>query len=49
MELKTIFYYLLKSFSLEVTEKTQIPLLLEKNPIAMKAEKGVWVGLQPRK
>lgn len=48
MELKTIFYYLLKTFSFEVTGKTQIPLKLENNPIAMKTEKGVWVELKQR-
>jgi cytochrome P450 family 9 len=48
MEVKTIFYYLLKNFSLEITEKTQIPLKLLPNPVAMRTEKGIWVGLKPR-
>jgi len=48
MEMKTIFYYLLLNFSLEVTEKTQIPLQLYKSPVGLKTEKGVWVGLKPR-
>lgn len=48
MEIKAIFYYILLNFSLEVTEKTQIPLQLEKHPLAVKPEKGVWVELKPR-
>lgn len=49
MELKTIFYYLVLNFSLEVTEKTQIPLKFDKNPIGLKTERGIWVALKPRK
>jgi cytochrome P450 family 9 len=48
MEVKTIFYYLLKNFSLEVNEKTQIPLKLNPSPVGLKTEKGIWVGLKPR-
>lgn len=48
MEVKTIFYYLLLNFSFEVTEKTQIPVQFEKNPFALRPEKGIWVKLQPR-
>lgn len=48
MEVKTIFYYLLLNFCIDVTEKTQIPLQLKKSPIAMTAEKGLWVALKPR-
>ncbi|XP_058837422.1 probable cytochrome P450 9f2 [Topomyia yanbarensis] len=48
MEVKLILYYLLKDFSLEPTEKTQIPLQLSKNMFALQAEKGVWVGIKPR-
>ncbi|KAG5671810.1 hypothetical protein PVAND_001985 [Polypedilum vanderplanki] len=48
MEIKTIFYYLLLNFSIEVTEKTQIPLEFEKTPFAIKPKKGIWVELRPR-
>lgn len=48
MELKTIFYYLLKNFRFEVTAKTQIPLEFAKIPVGVKSEKGIWVGLKPR-
>lgn len=48
MEIKTIFYYLLRQFKINVTSKTQIPLQLKKIPVGLKTEKGVWVELQPR-
>jgi cytochrome P450 family 9 len=46
--MKTIFYYLLLSFSFEVTEKTQIPLKFAKTPFAIRPENGTWVELRPR-
>ncbi|XP_055530200.1 probable cytochrome P450 9f2 [Wyeomyia smithii] len=48
MEVKLILYYLLKDFSLEPTEKTQIPLQMSKNFFALQAEKGVWLEIKPR-
>ncbi|XP_070502406.1 probable cytochrome P450 9f2 [Chironomus tepperi] len=48
MEVKTIFFYLLLNFSIEVTEKTQIPLKFENLPFQIKPEKGIWVELKPR-
>ncbi|XP_058462580.1 cytochrome P450 9e2-like isoform X2 [Malaya genurostris] len=48
MEVKLILYYLLKDFSLEPTEKTQIPLQLTKNMFLFQAEKGVWTEFKPR-
>ncbi|XP_059612484.1 cytochrome P450 9e2-like [Phlebotomus argentipes] len=49
MELKSIIYYLVLNFSLEVTEKTQIPLKLEKSFGVLAAEGGVHAKLRPRK
>lgn len=48
MEMKVVIYYLLLNFSFEVTEKTQIPLKLEKSPTKIAPEKGIWVELKPR-
>jgi cytochrome P450 family 9 len=48
MEVKGIFYYLMLNFSLEVTEKTQIPLKFQKNPFVVRPEKGIWVQLKSR-
>jgi cytochrome P450 family 9 len=48
MEVKTIFYYLLRNFSFEVTAKTQLPLQLAKSPMGLKSEKGIWIGLKAR-
>ncbi len=48
MELKTIFFYLLSNFKLEVCEKTQVPLKYAKSPFAVRAEKGIWLNLKPR-
>ena len=49
MEMKAMFFYLLSSFTFEIIEKTQIPLQYLKTPIMLRAEKGAWVGLKPRK
>ncbi|XP_058837425.1 probable cytochrome P450 9f2 [Topomyia yanbarensis] len=49
MEVKLVAYYLLKGFSLEPTEKTQIPLQLSKNLFGIEAEKGVWIEVKPRR
>ncbi|CAO1441593.1 unnamed protein product [Diamesa hyperborea] len=48
MELKTVLFYLLLNFTFDITEKTQIPLKLEKLPFGLKAEKGIWMALTPR-
>lgn len=48
MEMKTVIYYLLLNFRFKVTEKTQIPLKLAKNPIGLKTEKGIWIAMEPR-
>nr|XP_022908458.1 cytochrome P450 9e2-like [Onthophagus taurus]XP_022908459.1 cytochrome P450 9e2-like [Onthophagus taurus] len=48
LELKTIFFHLLRNFDLVVTEKTQIPLKLSKKSFNMIAENGMWIGLKPR-
>ncbi|XP_055589837.1 cytochrome P450 9e2-like [Uranotaenia lowii] len=49
MEIKTIFYWLLKSFSLEQSNKTEIPLMLSKTSYSLLAENGVWMKLERRK
>ncbi|XP_059612263.1 probable cytochrome P450 9f2 [Phlebotomus argentipes] len=49
MELKSIIYYLVLNFSLEVTEKTQIPLKLASSFGALQSERGIHVKLCPRK
>lgn len=48
METKAILYSLLSAFTFEVSEKTQIPLRLQKAGFANRAEKGFWVDLKPR-
>ncbi|XP_062558865.1 probable cytochrome P450 9f2 [Armigeres subalbatus] len=48
MEMKAVVYYLLLNFSFEVTEKTQIPLKLEKSPTKIASENGIWLELKPR-
>lgn len=48
MEIKSIVYYLLKDFSFEPTEKTQIPLQLSKKGFNLQGEKGVWLEFKPR-
>lgn len=47
MQMKCAFYYLLLNFTLEVCEKTQIPLKLIKGA-RTQPEKGIWLELCPR-
>lgn len=49
MEIKLIAFHLLSKFDIVPSEKTQIPIKLEKNSFFLKPEKGVFVGLKPRK
>lgn len=47
MQMKCAFYYLLLNFTLEVCDKTQIPLKLVKGT-RTQPEKGIWLELRPR-
>ncbi|KXJ73271.1 hypothetical protein RP20_CCG016134 [Aedes albopictus] len=49
MEVKVAVYYLLKEFSLERTERTQVPIKLSKKAIDLRTENGAWVELKPRR
>ncbi|GAB0096684.1 hypothetical protein DMENIID0001_122270 [Sergentomyia squamirostris] len=48
MELKALIYFMVLNFSLEVTEKTQIPLKLANSFGALSSEKGIYFKLRPR-
>ncbi|XP_050092164.1 probable cytochrome P450 9f2 [Anopheles aquasalis] len=48
MEVKSIIYYMLKSFTFERCERTQVPLKLKSNPAAIITEKGIWIRFKPR-
>nr|XP_019557470.2 probable cytochrome P450 9f2 [Aedes albopictus] len=48
MEMKMIVYYLLREFSFEPTEKTQIPLRLTMSGFTLQGEKGVWLEFKSR-
>uniref|UniRef100_A0A1L8E4C8 Putative cytochrome n=1 Tax=Nyssomyia neivai TaxID=330878 RepID=A0A1L8E4C8_9DIPT len=48
MLLKSVIFYLVLDFHIEVTEKTQIPLKLAKSMIGLQTEKGVYVSFRPR-
>lgn len=48
MELKSIMYYLVKEFSLEPTERTEVPLKLSRMAISLQSENGIWLELKPR-
>jgi hypothetical protein len=48
MEVKTLFYYMLLKFSIEVTAKTEIPLEFEKSPFIVRPKNGIWLQLKPR-
>ncbi|XP_055589834.1 probable cytochrome P450 9f2 [Uranotaenia lowii] len=49
MEVKAIVYYMLKEFSFNRTNQTQVPLTLVKGFAGMSPEKGVHVEFRPRK
>ncbi|XP_053683466.1 probable cytochrome P450 9f2 [Sabethes cyaneus] len=49
MEVKVMIYYLLRDFSLQPTEKSQIPIRISKKAFTLQSEKGVWLEFQPRK
>ncbi|XP_053683467.1 probable cytochrome P450 9f2 [Sabethes cyaneus] len=48
MEVKVMMYYLLKDFSLQPIEKTQIPIQVSRKGFSLQSEKGVWLEMQPR-
>lgn len=48
MEVKSILYFLLKDFSFEPTEKTQIPLQMAKSLFSVREEKGIWLEFKSR-
>lgn len=49
METKAVLYYILKNFTLEVCEKTDISLTLEKQAFGLTAKNGVWLELKQRR
>ncbi|XP_065080267.1 probable cytochrome P450 9f2 [Ochlerotatus camptorhynchus] len=49
MEVKLVVYYLLKDFSFEPTEKTDVPIRLTKKAVDVRTENGAWVEFKPRK
>lgn len=48
METKAVVYYILRNFTFEVCEKTDVPLTLKKQNFGLIAEKGIWLELKPR-
>ncbi|KAJ6633420.1 putative cytochrome P450 9f2 [Pseudolycoriella hygida] len=48
METKALIFYLLNSFTLEVSEKTQIPIRLSKSSFKFGPQNGFWIHLKPR-
>ncbi|XP_049294622.1 probable cytochrome P450 9f2 isoform X1 [Anopheles funestus] len=49
MEVKSVIFYLLKNFTFERSDKTQVPLKLKHSPAVLAAEKGIWIRFKPRK
>uniref|UniRef100_A0A182SLH9 Uncharacterized protein n=1 Tax=Anopheles maculatus TaxID=74869 RepID=A0A182SLH9_9DIPT len=48
MEVKSIVYYLLKNFTFERCDKTEIPLRLKPSPVALASKNGIWIRFKPR-
>lgn len=48
LEIKILFVHLLSKLELTVTEKTQIPIKLDKTKLNFTTENGIWLGLKPR-
>ncbi|KAJ8928365.1 hypothetical protein NQ314_019096 [Rhamnusium bicolor] len=46
LEIKIVFFFILKHFELVPVEKTQIPLELSKKTFALSAANGFWLGLK---
>ncbi|XP_055679448.1 probable cytochrome P450 9f2 [Lutzomyia longipalpis] len=49
MVLKSILYYLILNFHIDVTEKTQIPVKLAKSLFGLQSERGIHVSFRPRR
>lgn len=48
METKAVVFYILRSFTLEVCEKTEVPITVKKQNFGLAADKGIWLELKPR-
>ncbi|XP_055679451.1 probable cytochrome P450 9f2 [Lutzomyia longipalpis] len=48
MEVKSILFYLILNFSLEITDNTQVPIKLAKSLNSFQAENGIHLKLRPR-
>lgn len=49
METKAVLYYILLNFTLEVCEKTDTSITLEKQAFGLTAKNGVWLELKQRR
>lgn len=49
MVAKTVFYFILKEYSIEKCDKTPEPLILKTSTINMMAKDGFWIEFKPRK
>nr|AVL92872.1 CYP450 [Locusta migratoria] len=48
LELKVVLVYLLSSFSIQVVDKTPIPLQIKPNSVQLSIKGGAWLGIRPR-
>lgn len=48
LEIKILFFYLLRTYEIVTVEKTQIPVKMCKKALNMTPEDGLWLGLKRR-
>ncbi|XP_055679447.1 probable cytochrome P450 9f2 [Lutzomyia longipalpis] len=48
MEVKSLIFYLIVNFHFDLSDKTEVPLILAGSMVGIKAKKGVWVKFRPR-
>lgn len=48
LETKTLFFNIMSKFNINVTSKTQVPIVLSRKSFNLVGEKGLWLALEPR-
>ncbi|XP_059611812.1 uncharacterized protein LOC132258498 [Phlebotomus argentipes] len=48
MEIKSLIYYLILNFHFDMSDKTEVPVVLVSSFVGLKARSGVWIKFRPR-
>uniref|UniRef100_A0A1B0CWX5 Cytochrome n=1 Tax=Lutzomyia longipalpis TaxID=7200 RepID=A0A1B0CWX5_LUTLO len=49
MEVKAMIFYLIVNFHFDLSDKTDVPMILAASFVGLKAKNGIWVKFRPRK